>query len=296
MGVTVEELFGYPARDFSSSAQKLRKSEECPFLSGPCSKLLRDGTRSGVCTVQQSSSEIPTVCCPNRLYAQDYLILHELATDTFGQGVKLCVGNEATASAADGNAVAVFGKHWGKELRLPGRKGVGRYFVDWILAKLDSQGNVTEFVAMEVQTIDTTGNYRAQRDKLMAGRIPTMASTAGLNWENVSKRILPQLIFKGHVLQREPLCKKGLYFICPTAVYLKIMARLGGNPDSIHPQPGAITFRCYDLQPVKAPGAIRLLSKGGELTTTIQQVAMAFVSPTNLPPTGSYLEAIKAAL
>jgi hypothetical protein len=296
MGVTIEELFGYPARDFSPPALTVRTSKRCPFLSGPCNKLLRDGTKSGVCTVQQVSSEIPTVCCPNRLYAQDYLILRELATDTFGEGVKLFAGDEAVASSADGNAVAVFGKEWGKELRLPGRKGVGRFFVDWILAKLDSNGKVTEFVAMEVQTIDTTGNYRSERKELMAKVVPSQASNAGLNWENVSKRILPQLIFKGHVLQREPLCKKGLFFVCPTAVYNKIMARLGGKPDPIHPQPGAITFRCYDLHAAPAPGQIRPLSKGGELTTTIQQVALAFVSPTNLPPTGSYLEAIQAAL
>jgi hypothetical protein len=131
---------------------------------------------------------------------------------------------------------------------------------------------------------------------LLAETAPTQQSGAGLNWENVSKRILPQLIFKGHVLQHEPLCKKGLYFVCPTAVYDKIMIRLGGAPTPIHPQPGAITFRCYDLQPATSPGHIRLLSKGSEFTTTISQVAMAFVSPTNLPPTGSYLAAIKAAL
>jgi hypothetical protein len=144
------------------------------------------------------------------LYAQDYLILKELAADTFGQGVKLYSGKDAVSHAATGKAVAVFGKHWGKELRLPGRKGIGRYFVDWILAKLNSSGDVTEFVAMEVQTIDTTGNYRQERGDLLAKKIPTQESVAGLNWENVSKRILPQLIFKGHVLQHEPLCKNGL--------------------------------------------------------------------------------------
>jgi len=296
MGVTIEELFGYPARDFSSTPRKVRAAEICPFLAGPCNKLLRDGTKSGVCTVRQTTASFPTICCPARLYAQDYLILQELASDTFGQGVKLYAGKDAVSSAATGNAVAVFGKHWGKELRLPGRKGLGRFFVDWILAKLDTSGNVMEFVALEVQTIDTTGNYRQERNDLLARRIPAQQSDAGLNWENVSKRILPQLIFKGHVLQREPLCKKGLFFICPTAVYNKIIERLGGSPDSIHPQPGAITFRCYDLQPALGPGQIRLLSKGSDFTTTIQQVALAFVSPTNLPPQGSYLAAIKAAL
>ena len=43
-------------------------------------------------------------------------------------------------------------------------------------------------------------------------------SNAGMNWENVNKRILPQLIYKGHVLRREELCRKGLFFVCPKHV------------------------------------------------------------------------------
>ena len=54
-------------------------------------------------------------------------------------------------------------------------------------------------------------------------------STANPNWENVNKRIIPQLIYKGQVLQREEGCKKGLFFVCPTPVYHNITARLGGN-------------------------------------------------------------------
>ncbi len=49
----------------------------------------------------------------------------------------------------------------------------------------------------------------------MAGKPFTGYSKAGVNWENVSKRILPQLIYKGYVLRRERLCSKGLFFVCP---------------------------------------------------------------------------------
>ena len=77
-------------------------------------------------------------------------------------------------------------------------------------------------------------------------------STAGLNWENVNKRILPQIIYKGHVLRREPLCQKGLFFICPTPVYNKIAERLGGNLTEIHQQAGSVTIMRYDIGPHRA--------------------------------------------
>ena len=111
------------------------------------------------------------------------------------------------------------------------------------------------------------------------------ASTAGFNWENVNKRILPQIIYKGHVLRQERLCKKGLFFVCPTPVYKKISERLGGG--RLHPypvQPGALTIMWYDIGPPASPGNQRELVNIGELTTTIDQVALAFTSPSNLPP------------
>lgn len=50
---------------------------------------------------------------------------------------------------------------------MPQRAGTGSYFVDWVLARLDGNGELTEFTAIEVQTIDTTGNYREARSALL---------------------------------------------------------------------------------------------------------------------------------
>ena len=111
----------------------------------------------------------------------------------------------------EGGSIAVFGHGWGGELRLPQRAGTGSYFVDWVLARLDENGELAEFTAIEVQTIDTTGNYREARTALLENR-SVISDTVGLNWENVSKRIIPQLIYKGQVLQREDLCRTGLIF------------------------------------------------------------------------------------
>jgi hypothetical protein len=195
-----------------------------------------------------------------------------------------------------GECVAVFGKGWGKELRLPTRGKRGAYFVDWVLAHVSGEGELMTFVAVEVQSIDTTGNYRQEREVYLREEAFPGQSSAGFNWENVNKRILPQIIYKGHVLRQEPLCQKGLFFICPTPVYNKISERLGGGLRPYPIQPGALTLMWYDIGPPVAAGNPRNLISVGQFTTTIDQVALAFTSPSNLPPPQVYENAIRASL
>lgn len=228
------------------------------------------------------------------MYAHEYRILLDVAIDAFGAGARLC---RALGDAhGDGRDVMVFGKRWGKELRLPNRGKGGGYFVDWVLALLDADKRLSGFVAIEVQTMDTTGSYEAEVRAHLNGKPLDRVSTAGINWENVSKRILPQIIFKGHVLRNEPLCTKGMYFICPAPVHDRIFTRLGGDLREYHLHSGAITFRWYDLGPTAHPGLRRDLVFGGQKTTTVDQVALAFTSPKNLPDAGVYESAIRAVL
>jgi hypothetical protein len=303
MASNILELFGYNPRDTSSAAQEARRELRCPFLGQTCTKTLSDGTVSGMCTLKPMTSG-PVICCPVRLYANHYQILKDVALQAFGGGIELVAGIDLKRYRSEhaGNpAIAVFGKRWGKELRLPSRAKnaggkVGAYFVDWILAHVDPQGKLLGFVAVEVQSIDTTGNYRKERAAYLEHGTFTGNSTAGPNWENVNKRILPQIIYKGHVLRREPLCQKGLFFICPTPVYNKIAERLGGNLEEIHQQPGSVTLMRYDVGPELPHGQIRALVSGGQSTTTVDQVALAFTAPKNLPPAKVYEQAITAEL
>jgi hypothetical protein len=162
---------------------------------------------------------------------------------------------------------------------------------------VDKQGELKEFVAVEVQSIDTTGNYRKEREAHLAEREFAGYSNAGINWENVNKRILPQLIYKGHVLRRETLCKAGLFFVCPTPVYEKISVRVGGNLMKYPaPAPGTLTFRWYNIGPEVRSGQMRKLVFEDQLTTTVEQLAYAFLSPGNLPPEDSYAKAIRAKI
>jgi hypothetical protein len=173
---------------------------------------------------------------------------------------------------------------------------MGSYFVDWILARLDKNLNLQEFVAVEVQSIDTTGNYQAERNAYLQNKPFAGHSTAGFNWENVNKRILPQIIYKGHVLRRERLCRAGLFFVSPTPVYNKIRERLGGKLYEYPLQPGTLTLAWYDIGEHVNDGHIRPLNRIGTFTTTVDQVAMAFTSPSNLPEENVYEQAILAEL
>ena len=296
----IHEFFGYRATDTSSEAVAAARALECPFLHDRCEKTLSNKDVSGVCAIKPVTTA-PVICCPIRLYAEDYAILRDVSDRAFGAGIPLEPGRAAksVAQATARPTVAVFGKKWGGELRLPQRAGRGSYFVDWVLALLDPTGNLTEFVAIEVQSIDTTGNYQTARRNLLSDGRSVTKDTVGLNWENVSKRILPQLIYKGQVLQRESHCHKGLFFVSPVPVYRRIMDRLGGADRlAAYPyQPASITFMAYDYAPgAPSPlGQVVPISLATEHSTTVFKVQESFSNVT-LPSQDVYLEAITNAL
>jgi hypothetical protein len=299
MPLRLVEFFGFDPQDTSPAAVAVRRDKACPFVGGRCIKTVdteKFGTLiSGACTVAPTQSG-PVIVCPNRMYAGDYAVLSDVATACFGAGVRLCRSRQD--AERDGNDVFVFGKRWGKELRVPNRAKKGSYFVDWVLAHVDALGNLKDFVAVELQTMDTTGSYQRQVAELYGLDLASFPQKqSNLNWENVAKRILIQLIYKGHVLHQEPLCTKGLFFVCPTPVYQRIMRRLGDSLITYkHPHPGALTFRWYNVGADPLPGTPRDLTFQGQMTTTIAQVELAFTSASNLPPAGVYELAIRAEL
>lgn len=295
----ISEFFGYRSEDKTKKALKAAASKTCPFIGSFCTKILaRSKDIAGVCTVRQKTKGSPDViCCPIRLYAENYKMLHEIALLAFKQELGLYAGRSAIEKAKkEGAAIAVFGKGWGGELRLPQRRGTGSYFVDWVLARLDGKGNLAEFTAIEVQTIDTTGNYQTARDALLTKR-ELVSDTVGLNWENVSKRIIPQIIYKGQVLQREELCHTGVFFVAPDPVYRRVIDRLGGKDKlpTFPSQPASIHFISYDKAGDKIDGENTPLGIIEELCTTVYKVQEAFSSLT-LPEAGVYQEAIMRSL
>lgn len=297
----IAEFFGYRADDRSEESLQAAAKRVCPFINSQCTKILaRDHDVAGVCSIRQMTKGTPIViCCPVRLYAEDYRLLFTISEKAFKQQLRLYAGRAAVVKAkTEGGAIAVFGKRWGGELRLPQRKGSGSYFVDWVLAKLDGNGELVEFTAVEVQTIDTTNNYRTAREALLDGR-KVVSDDMGLNWENVSKRIIPQIIYKGQVLQREELCRTGLYFVCPQPVYERVLGRLGGKEklQSIPVQPASMQFIAYDYDPtvLNQDGIIRPLRIIDSHCTAVYKVQEAF-STQELPAGNVYRDAIRRSL
>ncbi|UPU89690.1 hypothetical protein LGT36_002295 [Demequina sp. TMPB413] len=262
-------------------ARRAAEQYRCPILDSRCEKQLHttgDGP-AGVCSIKPMTSS-PVVCCPIRLYADEYRVLRDVADIAFGPGPKLVPGGSAVPVAMrDGRpVVAVFGKRWGGELRVPKKSGTGGYWVDWVLALVNERGDLEEFVAVEVQTIDTTGNYKNGRRALLDTR-EVVKTTVGLNWENVNKRILPQLVYKGQLLQRESLCRKGLFFVAPRAVYNEVIKRVGGveKLPTYALQPASVTFLAYDyLQREPVDGDVAPLERAVQHSTTVYKLQEAF--------------------
>ncbi len=304
MPLTITEVFGYSPDDQSPLVKEIRTAGTCPFTSKRCIKTFRDsGVLHGTCTVKTPSDE-EVICCPKRLYAEKYRILTDVALEAFGPELEAVIPpSEVEESKGQKGRAVAFGSGWGKELRVP-KSGdqKGSYSADWILALISEANELIEFVALEVQSMDTTGDYQPEWCSQMGvPYTPYVAKkkkkkSSNINWENVNKRIIPQLLTKGNVFQRENLCRKGMFFVTPTPVYKRVIGRLGTKLSEFPLQPSGLTFRYYGLKPSSAPATIRELAYEGQYTTTVENLKEAFNSTLNLPPMNSITAKIQKAL
>lgn len=162
----IAEFFGYNAEDHSTVAMMTAAKKQCPFTGLSCSKIMaRDKLISGVCAVRQKTEGSPKViCCPIRLYADNYKILHLISKDAFKADLNLYAGRTAVEKAKlESGAVAVFGKGWGGELRLPQRKGYGSYPVHKrVIDRLGGKEKLPAFpsqpASIHFVAYDTNGN------------------------------------------------------------------------------------------------------------------------------------------
>ncbi len=300
MALQLTEVFGFAPADRSAVATRHRKTAVCPCISLPCWKKFRAGGKThGVCTVRPPTGE-EVLVCPDRLYANDYQVIRDVAREAFGPEATIIHPRDLAVTQGQHHRVVAFGKRWGRELRVPKRSGstTGSYAADWILAKITPAGVLEEFVPVEVQTMDTTGSYQQEWYALFGLTLPPECNPTdpSINWENVNKRIIPQLLTKGNVYRRERLCKRGLFFVCPTPVYNRLIARLGAKLSEYPLQAGALTFRHYELGPNTHAGRLRALHCAGQFTTTVENLKEAFNSTLNLPAMNVMTSTIQRAL
>lgn len=152
--------------------------------------------------------------------------------------------------------------------------------MDWILALIENR-QLSAFVGLEVQSIDTTNNYRvnwqAYHD-LPATQLDTVPpSEHGLNWANVHKRLIPQIIRKGKALHQSKLCQ-GLYFVAPDTVYRRFEDLIGVTTHVTNSGPGVLTVMTYALGPAVPYGQTRSLYSARIERVSLQEFADNFIA------------------
>lgn len=270
------EIFGHAPNDVTPKARKYWDLNACPFIGRACTK--HDHTNTicyGTCSVTNAGQEV--IICPNRLYENNYETIRNVSEDVFGKLPFMLFDEYVKKGTASLNCVVALGLNSGKEVRL------SKMSMDWVLAHIKN-GELIEYVGIEVQSIDITGNYRdawyAARDKKSV--VPP--SGHGLNWANVHKRLMPQIIRKSLVYSKSALVKKGLFFIVPEAVYQRFEEIIGADmPVEKHSGKDVITVFTYDLGKVVPHGRMRSLARSRVLRFKLDEFSARFISGPNLP-------------
>lgn len=275
------EIFGYAPDDTSMQCRSLWKLSACPFINKQCTKSNHDGSIIyGTCSVSSPFGDC--IICPNRLYENNYQALKNISDEVFGENINFLMYEEfiplrSTLSVC----VVALGQNSGKEVKV-GRK----LSMDWILSKIEN-GILVEYVGVEVQSIDITGNYRDswhcyKNISNDTSKIPI--SEHGLNWANVHKRLIPQIIRKSVIYSKSSLVRYGMYFIVPDVVYKKFEEVIGKDiPIRDHSAKDVLTIHTYGLSPAVTQGHQRKLIFSRCLRFSLEEFSQRFISGPNLP-------------
>lgn len=297
-GRDIIELFGFSPDDTSPQAITAWKQKACPFVNCPCTKTNHDQTSVyGTCSVSCGASHADgseIIICPKRLYADQYEIFSHVLKDAWPNSNKaLIIGGspkELRAKALKAqHPVIAFGQGSGKEIQINAN---GNLSMDWVLQSYTRKGDSLipeDFIGMEIQSIDITGNYRATWDayrKIKEGKTVTEIPNSGhgLNWANVHKRLIPQIIRKGNIYRRMDRCA-GFYFLLPDAVYKKFEEVIGDIKKANGPSKTNLSVLTFKLGAPVSAGKQRELVLMRHVHYPLAEIAAAFIgnSTTNAP-------------
>lgn len=176
------DLFG---RDTGANVQPdwpaVVAAQHCPFVDKRCYKTRKSQPEIAIGTCTVSYTKEPIMICPLRLLERRQIFIDCL---------HLLTGHEP------GNEL-----HIVSEISVPGGS------IDYILVSVRN-GKVRDFVAIELQTLDTTGTVWPERQRFVDSQgidVPPadVAATKsyGMNWKMTAKTILVQLHHKVQTLE-----------------------------------------------------------------------------------------------
>lgn len=288
------EIFGYAPDDLTSQCRSLWKISACPFINKQCSKANHDGSIIyGTCSV--SSPYGDCIICPNRLYQDKYSILRRISHDAFGGDLPLYTFEEyIPIRETELNCVIALGQNSGKEVKIGTSLSM-----DWVLARIEN-GKLAEYTGAEVQSIDITGNYRDawhSYKNITSSTSSIPSSEHGMNWANVHKRLIPQIIRKGTIYSRSNLVNSGLYFILPDIVYKKFEEIIGVDiPLQTSKGKDILTIHTYELSQFIKHGQQRSIELKRNIRFSLEEFSQRFISGPNLPSGEQLDNAIKRVL
>ena len=179
------EIFGFPPDNQTTEAKRHRNKKLCPF-NNKVPNCTKDKANDplGVCSVFEK--EALAITCPIR-FRQNWIIADAAAEFFFPKDAK-----------------------WSSltEVRLKDKNDKSAGNIDLVLVSYNDRGKVTDFGALEVQAVYISGNVRKPFEYYMQDP----ANRAEMNWKNRKfwpgpdylsssrKRLAPQLIFKGGIL------------------------------------------------------------------------------------------------
>lgn len=305
----IVELFGYAPNDTTPECRTLWKLGACPFVNNDCTKMNHtNGIVYGTCSVTSPYGDC--IICPNRLYYDHFATLKNVAKDAFGNKPFYTKEEFIERRNDHGNFIVALGHNSGHEIQIPNRivdksatGRTGSMSMDWILAEIDDL-QLKSYTGIEVQSIDITGNYRdtwyAYKNLMNKGNADSVTipeSAHGLNWANVHKRLIPQIIRKSIVYSNSKYVNSGLYFIVPEIVYKKFEEVIGDDiPLAAHKAPNVITVHTYELEDTVQEGNMRSIRMVRNLRFTIENFSQRFIASPTLPLATSLDEAIKKSL
>jgi Restriction endonuclease NotI len=177
------ELFGNYSLSTAMNWPKIVKKQWCPFTDHKCFKIRKSQPKMsiGTCAVKYGESGQGIIICPNRLLERK-----QVFTD--------CI--HLLSLHEPGNELHVI-----PEISLPGGS------VDYFLVST-KRGKVRDFVAIELQTLDTTGTVWPERQRLLRElKIAAAVSDTnskksfGMNWRMTAKTTLVQMHHKVETLE-----------------------------------------------------------------------------------------------
>ena len=181
LGKTPIEIFGYDYTSEEEAFQLAIKQQYCKYLKGTCNKPRKSEPqiKVGICslgsTVCRGGVTKPVIICPQRFKEDTMFETIRRRYLSHWENVK-----------------------WVQEVNI----GVGGN-VDYVAVELTEDGNVRDFLCVEIQAAGTTGTpYPAVRDFIEHGKFGISPYTYGENWANeFSKTMMQQAYKKGKIVE-----------------------------------------------------------------------------------------------